>query len=265
MIRHTAVSLAALALAAPALAQAQALPPTPIDPARLSQIDRALSTDAMEGRGPATAAEPKVIDYIVGQMKAAGLQPGGANGSWTQDVPLARFEVIGPVALSLTAGGKAQALTQGDQAVVQTLVPVNKVDISNAPLVFCGYGSEGAGARLGRLQGRRPARQDRRRAHQRPRLRGAHGRARDRQVRRQGRDLLRPLDLQVRGGCPPGRAWHADRARDWRRPPTAGTPSRTPTATRSSTSCATIPPSRTPCCRAGSSATPPSTCSRRLG
>ena len=140
MIRRAAVCLIALAMGAPALAQTPALPSTPVDPARLSQIDRALSTDAMAGRGPATAVEPKVIDYIVGQMKAAGLQPGGADGAWTQDVPLARFELTGPIALSLTAGGKAQVLTQGDQAVVQTLVPVNHVDIKNAPLVFCGYG-----------------------------------------------------------------------------------------------------------------------------
>ncbi len=140
MIRRAAVCLIALAMGAPALAQTPALPSTPVDPARLSQIDRALSTDAMAGRGPATAVEPKVIDYIVGQMKAAGLQPGGADGAWTQDVPLARFELTGPIALSLSAGGKAQVLTQGDQAVVQTLVPVNHVDIKNAPLVFCGYG-----------------------------------------------------------------------------------------------------------------------------
>ena len=136
------VSLLALGLAAPTLAQgpADAPPPTPIAPARLSQIVKTLSADGFEGRGPATPAEPKVIDYIVGQMKADGLQPGGENGGWTQDVPLARFEVTGPVKLSLTAGGKTQALTQGQQAVVQTLVPTARVDIKNAPLVFVGYG-----------------------------------------------------------------------------------------------------------------------------
>ena len=140
MIRRAAVSLLALAVAAPALAQTGGPPSSPIDPARLSQIDKVLSADDMEGRGPATRAEPKVIDYIVGQMKESGLSPGGANGAWTQDVPLARFEVTGPVALSLSAGGKSETLTQGDQAVVQTLLPVNHVDIRNAPLVFCGYG-----------------------------------------------------------------------------------------------------------------------------
>ncbi len=144
MIRRTVASLLALGLAAGgAYAQpagSDRPPPTPIDPARLSAVDRALSTDAMEGRGPATAAEPKVIDFIVAKMKAAGLQPGGEHGGWTQDVPLARFEVEGPVRLSLSAAGKRQSLTQGQEAVVQTLVPTRHVSIADAPLVFCGYG-----------------------------------------------------------------------------------------------------------------------------
>ena len=116
------------------------LPATPIDPARMSAHVRELSSDAYEGRAPASAAEPRTLDYIVAQMKAAGLQPGAADGGWLQDVPLARFAVTGPVRLSLTAGGRTQALTQGEQIVVQTLTPVDHVAIANAPLVFVGYG-----------------------------------------------------------------------------------------------------------------------------
>ena len=127
-------------LGAASVVQAQALPVTPIQPAKLSEHIRVLSSDAFEGRGPATAGETKSIDYISKQFAAAGVQPGGPHGSWFQDVPLARFEVKGPVKLALTAGGRTQALTQGDQAVVQTLLPVNQVAIHNAPLVFVGYG-----------------------------------------------------------------------------------------------------------------------------
>ncbi|MGC1302342.1 MAG: M28 family metallopeptidase [Caulobacteraceae bacterium] len=119
---------------------AQSLPVTPIDPARLSAHIRVLGSDAFEGRGPATAGETKSIDYISKQFAAAGVQPGGPNHSWFQDVPLARFEVKGPVKLALTAGGQTQAFTQGEQAVVQTLLPVDHVAIHNAPLVFVGYG-----------------------------------------------------------------------------------------------------------------------------
>jgi Zn-dependent M28 family amino/carboxypeptidase len=112
---------------------------TPIDPARLSQHIKVLSSDAFEGRGPATEGETKAIGYIADQMKALGLEPAGDKGTWFQDVPLARFQVKN-VKMSLTAGGKTQALTQGEQAVVMSKLPRDKVDISRAPLVFVGYG-----------------------------------------------------------------------------------------------------------------------------
>ena len=112
---------------------------SPIDPARLSEHIKVLSSDAFEGRGPATAGEDKAIHYIADQMKAEGLEPAGDNGTWFQDVPLARFQVKN-VKMSLTAGGQTEQLTQGEQAVIQTKLPRDHVDIKNAPLVFVGYG-----------------------------------------------------------------------------------------------------------------------------
>ena len=110
----------------------------------LSEHIKVISSDAYEGRGPATPAEIKTIDYIVAQFKKEGLKPGGDShgrwGAWTQDVPLARFQVSGPVAMSLTEGDATVPLTQGEQAVVQTLTPVDHVAIKNAPMVFIGYG-----------------------------------------------------------------------------------------------------------------------------
>ena len=47
------------------------------DAKRLSDEVRTLSSDAFEGRGPATAGEEKTIAYVTEQFKAAGLQPGG--------------------------------------------------------------------------------------------------------------------------------------------------------------------------------------------
>ena len=122
-------------------ATAQAtLPSTPIDPARLSEHVRVLASDAFEGRGPATPGEAKAIDYIAKAFAAAGVQPGGEHGGWLQNVPLARFAVTGPVKMSLAAGGVTEPLTQGEQAVVQTLQPVDHVSVAHAPLVFVGYG-----------------------------------------------------------------------------------------------------------------------------
>ena len=48
-----------------------------IDPKRITEHVRVLSSDAFEGRGPASAAEAKTVDYIVAQLNAAGLKPGG--------------------------------------------------------------------------------------------------------------------------------------------------------------------------------------------
>jgi len=133
------VSTAALFMAGSS-ALAQALPPTPIDPARLSAIDKFISSDDFEGRGPATRAEPKVIDYIVGQYKALGLAPAGDDGGWTQAVPMRRFALTGPIALSFTEGGQTKSLAQAEDIAVMTEVPVDHVAIKDAPLVFVGYG-----------------------------------------------------------------------------------------------------------------------------
>ena len=137
-----ALSLSLL-IALPALAE----PPVPgggVSAGALSEHVRVISSDAFEGRGPATPAEARTLDYIIGQFKKEGLQPGGDSkgpwGAWVQDAPLNRFEVTGPVTLSLTAGGVTTPLTQGVEAVVQTLVPVDHVAIKDAPLVFVGYG-----------------------------------------------------------------------------------------------------------------------------
>ena len=141
-----AVSLLALSLSLalnPAIAGKPAA--TDIDPKRLSQDVKILSSDEFEGRGPATAGETKTIDYVVGQMKAAGLQPGGdlkdGKREWTQAVPLARAEIKGTPAISVSVKGKTQALTQGDHIAVRAAQDGSTaIDISKAPLVFAGYG-----------------------------------------------------------------------------------------------------------------------------
>ena len=112
---------------------------------RLSDEDKTLSSDAFEGRGPATAGETKTVAYVIEQMKAAGLQPGGdlkdGKRAWTQAVPLARAEIVGAPKLLLTVGGKSQSLTQGNEISVRAALDGSKsVAIANAPLVFVGYG-----------------------------------------------------------------------------------------------------------------------------
>ena len=115
------------------------------DPQRLSDEVKTLSSDEFEGRGPATAGEVKTIDYVVAQMKAAGLKPGGdlkdGKRAWTQAVPLTRSQIEGAPTLSVAVDGKTQALTQGGEIAVRAALDGSKsVSIANAPLVFAGYG-----------------------------------------------------------------------------------------------------------------------------
>jgi Zn-dependent M28 family amino/carboxypeptidase len=110
------------------------------DPARLSEHIRILSSDAFEGRGPATAGEDKSVAYISRQMQALGLAPAGDNGGWTQAVPLRRFETPGPISVSFTLAGAPRPLAELDEIVVHTEVPTDHVSVKNAPLVFIGYG-----------------------------------------------------------------------------------------------------------------------------
>ncbi len=115
-------------------------PPTAIDPARLSGHIRVLGSDAFEGRGPATPGEDRTLTYIEGQFKALGLAPAGDGGGWTQAVPLRRFETPGPIAVSFAVGETARPLTELDDIVVHTELPVDHVSVKAAPLLFVGYG-----------------------------------------------------------------------------------------------------------------------------
>jgi Zn-dependent M28 family amino/carboxypeptidase len=115
------------------------------DPARLTEHVKTLSSDAFEGRGPATAGETKTVDYLVSQMQAIGLQPGGdvTNGkrAWTQAVPLLKSAIVGQPKLTLTSGGKTMPLTQGDQIAVRAAMTGQKhVTLTDAPMLFVGYG-----------------------------------------------------------------------------------------------------------------------------
>jgi len=135
------LSASAIVLAAVPFSAANAQ----ISAQRLSDVDKFISSDAFEGRGPATRAETKTIEYIAQKFKEAGVQPAGdvVNGqrSWFQTVPLLKSEWSAAPQMTLTLGGKPVALTQGQEIAARS--PTNGMkglDLSQVPLVFAGYG-----------------------------------------------------------------------------------------------------------------------------
>ncbi len=126
------------ALAAPAAAQTAPAPA--IDPANLTTTVRTLASDLFEGRAPGTAGEDRTIGYLIGKFEALGLEPGGADGGWTQHVPLLHTRLGTPTRLQFERNGQAQPVATGEDIYLSTLQPVDVAAVAKAPLVFVGYG-----------------------------------------------------------------------------------------------------------------------------
>ncbi|WP_159868668.1 M28 family metallopeptidase [Novosphingobium sp. 9U] len=130
---------AGTALPPPADTLEAAAAPTPISLDLMKQITKRLSADDFEGRAPSTATEPKVLDYIVSQFKAAGLQPGN-KGQWLQDVPTVEIEGKNQSPLTITGSKTPLSFSFGDQWVGASYRVTPKTKLKDSPLVFVGYG-----------------------------------------------------------------------------------------------------------------------------
>ena len=106
----------------------------------MKSMVKTLSDDAFEGRAPSTATEPRVLDYIVSQFKAAGLQPGN-KGQWLQEVPTVEITAGNPSPL-VVSGGKGTPLSYkyGADYVAASYRVTPKTAIRGSELVFVGYG-----------------------------------------------------------------------------------------------------------------------------
>jgi Zn-dependent M28 family amino/carboxypeptidase len=140
-VKHIVFLAAGVAFALSSCAQK----PPEFDTGRLSADVKALSSDAFEGRGPDTPGETRTVEYISNAFKEAGVSPGGdptdGERAWTQDVPLGRFEITGPVKLGASVGGDALAWTQGEQVAIRAaMTGATAVKVDKVPLVFVGYG-----------------------------------------------------------------------------------------------------------------------------
>ena len=148
--RHKTVLIvagAALALGAAVSARAprSVLVPVPtiivpkITSTTMNAVVKEISSDAYEGRGPGTPAEDKTIGYIISRFKQAGLKPGN-KGSWLQDVPLVDITAKNADGLAVKAGGQVLKFNYGSDMVVGSYRVTPKTQITDAPLVFVGFG-----------------------------------------------------------------------------------------------------------------------------
>jgi Zn-dependent M28 family amino/carboxypeptidase len=123
----------------PLVLAAAAIQAPVISAERIREDVRVLASDAFEGRGPGETGEQKTVEYLSRSFAAAGLEPGGVDGLWTQPVPLVRLDRKPGAKLSLTIGGRGVPLALGGQATL-SLRNVGRTEVVDAPLMFGGYG-----------------------------------------------------------------------------------------------------------------------------
>ena len=116
------------------------LPGGGIDPQALDRHVQVLASEAFEGRAPASAGEQRTVDYLIEQFSAAGLQPGGEDGRWVQEVPLVRVSTRQTPTARLHLGHGVRELVNGQDITLQSLQPQDQITLDQAPLVFIGYG-----------------------------------------------------------------------------------------------------------------------------
>lgn len=130
-------ALLPILLAAASTASAQTRPAISLD--TLKTVTQTLSSDAYEGRAPATPAEDKTVAYLIERFKVAGLQPAN-NGSWVQDVPLVEILATDVSPMTISGGKAPVTLAYRQDMVIATYRVVPKIEVKDSPIVFVGYG-----------------------------------------------------------------------------------------------------------------------------
>ena len=110
-----------------------------IDPEAILRHIQVLASDEFEGRAPGTAGEDRTVSYLTEQLRAMGLKPGNPDGTFVQEVPLAGFRAT-EVAGSFTIGDRRIDLEFPRNLVAVSRLMQPRVEVSDSPLVFVGYG-----------------------------------------------------------------------------------------------------------------------------
>jgi Zn-dependent M28 family amino/carboxypeptidase len=107
-------------------------------PALLAPI-RFLSSDLLEGRGPGSRGDELARAYLATQLESFGYLPGHA-GSYFQSFEMVGLQSAAPATWPFQTGGDEIALARGDEYVAVSGQQADAVEITDAEVVFVGYG-----------------------------------------------------------------------------------------------------------------------------
>jgi Zn-dependent M28 family amino/carboxypeptidase len=135
---HGIALASVIALLAGCAGAPRAEPPAFSETNYRAHIER-LASDEFEGRAPGTDGERKTVAYLEQQFRAAGLSP-GIGDSYLQAVPAVEIKTHADEALQVRGAGGSLHLRYADDMVVWTRRPVPESRVTDAELVFAGYG-----------------------------------------------------------------------------------------------------------------------------
>ncbi|MBL9126815.1 MAG: M28 family peptidase, partial [Verrucomicrobiales bacterium] len=97
-----------------------------------------LASDAFEGRAPGGAGEERTVAYLADQFRKFGLEPGAADGSWFQSVPLRGIR--SRVETTVERQGVSETWVYPQDCVAWSPRMQERVVVPPSELVFVGYG-----------------------------------------------------------------------------------------------------------------------------
>lgn len=106
----------------------------------MREIIEEISSDAYEGRGPGAAGDERARAYLIQRMQDLGLEPGAADGTYEQPFDLVGVNTVQPESWTFEGGDKTLTLKQWDQYMINSYVQEPRAEVSNAEVVFAGYG-----------------------------------------------------------------------------------------------------------------------------
>jgi Zn-dependent M28 family amino/carboxypeptidase len=101
---------------------------------------RFLSSDLLEGRGPATRGDRLARAYLTSRFEAIGLEPGAPGGAWEQPFDLVGSTAACPRVLRVARGDAGEDLRFLEDYVAYSGVPASEANLHDAEIVFVGYG-----------------------------------------------------------------------------------------------------------------------------
>lgn len=99
-----------------------------------------LSDDALRGRGPATEGDATARTHLATEMEKIGFSPGAAGGSWEQPFGIVSVSSQNPDDWSFSKQGSDISFKHWDEYVATSGVQSDVATISDAEVVFVGYG-----------------------------------------------------------------------------------------------------------------------------